>query len=131
PLASAATPSPANSGAPRSCPTTPITQCAKSPTCDGCLPIRRSPMKFPSQSNPQSCGIGGSSVARPFSYPEVTKLEVGESVHVDAHHSEVARKVGGYAKRNGKAFDVTYSTAGGSVVVRLPDPVAEQSEAAR
>lgn len=76
-------------------------------------------------------------MARPFSYPEVQQLEVGQACEVDAPLSEVRRKVGLYADRNRKDFMVDSADAVSiapngdladikvALVTRLPDPEPE------
>lgn len=69
-------------------------------------------------------------MARPFSYPEVAALEVGQVCDVLAPVSEVRRKSGLYGRRNNKRFSVVESSEGGCTdavpsrarVMRLPDP---------
>lgn len=65
-------------------------------------------------------------MARPFSYPEVAALEVGQHALVSAPVSEVRRKVTLYGARNRKYFSVAgLRDEGGHHAVRvtrLPDP---------
>ena len=67
-------------------------------------------------------------MARKFSYPEVKELEVGQSVHVDAHYGQSARKIRDYAKRAKRDYSLAVSDANAALtlVTRLPDP--EQAE---
>lgn len=68
-------------------------------------------------------------MARPFSYPEVQKLEVGQACDILAPLSEVRRKVKLYGRRNRRNFHVAESSEGGcsdavpprARVERLPD----------
>lgn len=46
-------------------------------------------------------------MARPFSYPEVQQLEVGESATVPDGVSLVQRRVFAYGKRAGRTFLIT------------------------
>lgn len=50
-------------------------------------------------------------MARKFSFPQVTTLEVGQSCVVQAPVPEVKRKCGLYGKRNRKNFSVMLGTA--------------------
>lgn len=63
-------------------------------------------------------------MARPFKYPEVPKLAVGE--HVVLHTSEslgsVMRRCALHAKRTGKAFAYIAPSEGQVQVARLDDP---------
>lgn len=52
-------------------------------------------------------------MARPFSYPEVQRLEQGETCDVTAPVAEVRRKVSLYGKRARKKFYVSESSEGG------------------
>ena len=61
---------------------------------------------------------------RPFSYPEVVALEIGQSCGVCAPASEVKRKVAQYAARNNKRFNVERH-GDYCRVTRLPDPEPE------
>ena len=62
-------------------------------------------------------------MARPFSYPQVAALEVGDSVRIPEHAPTVRQKVKGYAKRARKAFEVRGDRgAYYADVRRLPDP---------
>lgn len=62
-------------------------------------------------------------MARQFTWPSVTTLEVEESTDVRAPASAVRRKVGLYAARNNKRFRID-RWDGSEVcrVTRLPDP---------
>lgn len=70
-------------------------------------------------------------MARPFSYPEVAALEVGQVCDVLAPVSEVRRKSGLYGKRNNKRFRID-RWEGSEVcrVTRLPVTDAELPSAA-
>src|SRR3546814_18707682 len=52
-----------------------------------------------------SVPIGGF-MARPFSYPEVAALEVGQAARVDDNPTAIRRKVNEYAKRSEKLFSI-------------------------
>lgn len=71
-------------------------------------------------------------MARPFSYPEVQQLEVGQHTLIEAPVSEVRRKVALYAARAGKDFIVDSADAHTgperkvALVTRIdPEPRAE------
>ena len=69
---------------------------------------------------------------RPFSYPEVVALEIGQSCGVCAPASEVKRKVAQYAARNNKRFKVfdEGNPAPSAIVTRLPVTDTELPSAA-
>ena len=70
------------------------------------------------------------SMARPFSFPAVKALAVGESTDVYGGSAIIRRKVNDYAKRAGRAFDFVVSDAGFTRVTRKEDPrEAEQAAA--
>lgn len=73
-------------------------------------------------------------MARPFSYPEVAALEIGQSCEVRAPASEVKRKVALYAIRNGRRFTVIRQKSSEApewaLVTRLPVTDTELPSAA-
>lgn len=62
-------------------------------------------------------------MARPFKYPAIPALAVGERVHVETPEAEGAftRRLTKYAGRNKRAHQVVV-VEGGYQVARLPDP---------
>lgn len=69
-------------------------------------------------------------MARPFSFPAVQALTVGESTDVWGARKIITSKVRAYAKRAGKSFDFEYGDAGFVRVKRVADPVDTGPEAA-
>lgn len=59
-------------------------------------------------------------MARPFSYPEVAALEVGQAARVDDNPTAIRRKVNEYAKRSEKLFSIArLSGCQSALVTRL------------
>lgn len=70
------------------------------------------------------------SMARPFSFPAVQALAVGESTEVYGGSAIIRRKVNDYAKRAGRNFDFVVSDAGFTRVTRKEDPREPEHSAA-